>query len=70
MSERLEQDLNPDRCDAAAVVWQLRYQANWELVIIRVYDKPVDSEYMCIFIYEISFELWMETIFIVNDLLL
>ena len=46
MSERLEQDLNSDHCDAAVVLWQLRYQANWELVIIWVYGNPVDSEYM------------------------
>ena len=41
-----EQDSNPDLCNAGAVLYQLSYQAKWELVIIRVYDKPVDRGYM------------------------
>ena len=32
--------LNPDLCNAGAVLHQLSYQANWELVIMWVYDKP------------------------------
>ena len=32
--------LNPDLCNAGAVLYQLSYQANWELVIMWVYDKP------------------------------
>ena len=28
-----ERDSNPDLCDASAVLRQLSYQANWELVI-------------------------------------
>ena len=43
---RPEQDSNPDLCDAGAVLHQLSDQANWELVIMWVYDKPVDSGYM------------------------
>ena len=43
------------------------YQANWELVIMWVYDKPVDSGYMR-FNWWTLFELQMETIFHVNDL--
>ena len=45
-NERPERDANPDFCDAGAVLHQLRYQANCELVIMWVYDKPVDSGYM------------------------
>ena len=41
-----EQDLNPALCDASAVPYQLNYQANWGLVIMWLYDKPVDSDYM------------------------
>ena len=41
-----ERDSNPDLCDAGAVLYQLSYQANWELVIMWVYDNPVDSGYM------------------------
>ena len=51
-----EQDSNPDLCEAVAVLHQLSYQANWELVIMCVYDKPVDGGYTRSF-NEISFEL-------------
>ena len=40
---RSERDSNADLCDASAVLHQLSYQANWELVIICVTDKPIDS---------------------------
>ena len=43
MNERPERDSNSDFYDAGAVLHQLRYQANWKLVIMWVYDKPVDS---------------------------
>ena len=33
----LKQDSIPDACDAGAVLHQLSYQANWELVIVWVY---------------------------------
>ena len=36
-------DSNPDRCDAGPVLYQLNYQANWALVIMWVYRKPVDT---------------------------
>ena len=42
----LKGDSNVDLCDAGAVLYQLSYQANWELVIRWVYDKPVDTGYM------------------------
>ena len=58
---RLERDSNPGLRDAGAVLQKLSYQANWELVIMRVNHKPVDSEYICDEINEISFELQMET---------
>ena len=38
-----EQDSNPDLCDASVVLNQLSYQANWELVIMWVHDKPIES---------------------------
>ena len=34
---------NPDLCDAGAMLHQLSYQANWELVVLRVNHKPVNS---------------------------
>ena len=37
---------DPDLCDACAVLYQLSYQINWELVIMWVNDKPVESGYM------------------------
>ena len=46
MKERLELDLNPEVCDASVVLYQLSYQANWELVIMWVNDEPADSGYM------------------------
>ena len=30
----LNRDLNPDLCNAGAVLYQLSYQANWEQVIM------------------------------------
>ena len=38
-------DSNPDLCDAGAVLHQLSYDANCELVIIWFYGKPVDCGY-------------------------
>ena len=35
----------PDPWDAGAVLKQLGDQAKWELVIMWVYDKPIDSGY-------------------------
>ena len=32
--------MNPDLCDAGAVLYQLSYQANWEKVVMRVNYKP------------------------------
>ena len=40
--ERPDLDSNPDICNAGAVLHQLSYQANWELLIMCVYGKPVD----------------------------
>lgn len=41
--------LIPDLSNASALFFQLSYPANLELVIIWVYEKPVDSEYMIVF---------------------
>ena len=38
-------DLNPDLCNASAVLLQLSYQANCELVVMWVDDKCVDDGY-------------------------
>ena len=43
---RLERNMNPDLCDAGVLLHEKSYQACWELVIIWVYDKPVDNGYM------------------------
>ena len=37
--ERPEQVSNSDLCNSGAVLYQLSYQANWELAIIWVRDK-------------------------------
>ena len=43
-----------DLCDTGAVLYQPSYQANWELVILRVRNIPVeDEEYK--WIYESSY---------------
>ena len=39
---RSERDSNSDLCDAGAVINHLSHQANRELVIMWVYDKPLD----------------------------
>ena len=36
-------DSNPKLCNAGAVLYQLSYQANWELVVLWVDDKTVDE---------------------------
>ena len=43
---RPEQDLKPDLGDANAVLYQLNYKANWELVTTWGYDEPTDSGYL------------------------
>ena len=32
-----------DLCDTGAVLYQLSYQANWELVIVRIRNIPVED---------------------------
>ena len=39
-SSGLNRDLNPDLCDASALLYHLSYQANWELVIMGVDYMP------------------------------
>ena len=36
-------DSNPEPCNIGAVLYQLSYQANGELVNIWVFDKPVND---------------------------
>ena len=37
---------NPGLCDAGSVLYQLSYQANWELVIMWINEKPGEGGYM------------------------
>jgi len=39
VTKSLNGDSNRDLCDAGAVLNRLTYQANWEQVVIRVYDQ-------------------------------
>ena len=39
----LNRNPNQDPCDASAMLYQLNYQANWQLVIMRVHDNPLDT---------------------------
>ena len=41
----LNEDSNPDLCDAGAVLHQLSYQANWKLFVMRVDYEPLDDGY-------------------------
>ena len=57
MNERPEKfcpdwDSNLDLFDAGAVFYQLSYQADWEMVIMWVYDKPVNSG--CIMAFQLT----------------
>ena len=38
---RPEWTLHPGLCDAGAVLYQLRYQGDWELVTMWLNDKPL-----------------------------
>ena len=42
--KRPERDLNKELCNARAVLHQMSYRANWELVIMWVNDKPRDTD--------------------------
>ena len=41
-------DSNPDLCNAGAVLYELSYQANWELVVMCVDFKSIDDGYRSI----------------------
>ena len=49
-----ERDSNPALCDAAAVLHQLSYQANWELIIMWVGCKPIDEGFRSLSIYDVN----------------
>ena len=53
----LTQFLDPGLCDASAVLYQLSYQANWELIIMWVNDTPVDDGDTSIHVYKCLHEL-------------
>ena len=42
-------DSNLDLCDAGAVLYQSSYQANWELIVLWVDNKPIDNGYRSTF---------------------
>ena len=44
--ERHEWDSSSDLYYAGAVLYQLSYLANWELIIMRVHIKPVSDGYV------------------------
>ena len=46
--KNLNRDPNTELCDASTVLYQFSYQANWELVVMWVDDKPVDDGYKSI----------------------
>ena len=48
MWERPEWDSNPVLWDFRAELYQLSYQANWELEVVWVDDKLVDDGYLTI----------------------
>ena len=48
----LNWDSTPDLCDAGAVLYQLSFQTNRQLVVMGVDHEPVDDE--CGFIYLMS----------------
>ena len=52
--------------DASAVFYQLSYRANWELVIIWVHDKLVDSGYQSNQINLLLFYKWRGLVLNVN----
>ena len=44
---RSGQDSNPDLYDTDTVKYQLSYQPNWRMVIMRVHDNPLKMENIC-----------------------
>ena len=41
---RTERDTNPDLCDVGEVLHHISCQANWEPVVVWVYDKSVSFQ--------------------------
>ena len=56
---KLEWHSTPDLCDASAVLYQLSYQANWELVVMQVDDNPLDIKIICILAVVLSFTYYL-----------
>lgn len=55
-----EHDSNHDLCNACAVLYQLSYQANSELVTLLVYNIPLEGEeYTSEYIWKITLLLWV-----------
>ena len=61
LKQQQERDLNPDLCDASAVLHQSSYQANWEQVVMWVDYEPVDVEIDGdnTGIFHVLFEMWI-----------
>ena len=49
LKNKLERDTKPDLCDAGAVLYQLSYYANLEVVVMWVDDKPVHDGHISIY---------------------
>ena len=45
----LLRDSNPDLWETSAALYQLSYQANWQLIVMLIDDKPVDDGYISIY---------------------
>ena len=54
---------NPDLCDAGVVLYQLSYQANWELVIISFDDKPREVRVRIMVLNWVWKRVWITYIF-------
>lgn len=42
---RPELESDPELCDASSMFHHLSYRANWELAVMWIHDKPMDSGY-------------------------
>ena len=49
LKNKLERDTKPDLCDAGAVLYDLSYHANLELVVMWVDNNPVYDGHISIY---------------------
>ena len=55
---RPELDSNPDLYNSGAVINQLSYQANWELVIMCIDCMPIDDGYRSVYMMLVHESKW------------